>query len=53
MSKRHRKEKEFDTVRYFIEVKVRIAEEAKEMTFAEFKEYLNQRKLRLGKQDNF
>ena len=49
MGKRHRKEKEFDTVKYFRGVKERIAEETKEMTFAEFKEHLNQRKLRLGK----
>ena len=49
MDKKDRKEKEFDTVKYFRGVKQRIAEETKEMTFAEFKEYLNQRKLRLGK----
>ena len=49
MDKKDRKEKEFDTVRYFRRVKEKIAEETKEMTFAEFKEYLNQRKIRLGK----
>ena len=49
MSKRDRKEKEFDTVKYFRGVKEKIAEETKEMTFAEFKGYLNKRKLRLKK----
>ena len=49
MDKKDRKEKEFDTVRYFRGVKEKIAEETKEMTFAEFKKYLNQRKLRLEK----
>ncbi|MGY3052818.1 hypothetical protein ACVWYG_001014 [Pedobacter sp. UYEF25] len=43
------KEKEFDTVKFFREVKVKIAKETKGMSFAEFKEYLNKRKLRLAK----
>ena len=51
MNKKDRKEKDFDTVQYFRGVKERIAKETKEMTFAEFKEYLNQRKLKLAKQN--
>lgn len=39
-------EKEFDTVKFFREVKEKIAKETKGMTFAELKEYLNQRKLK-------
>jgi hypothetical protein len=42
-------EKEFDTVKFFREVKEKIAKETQGMTFAEFKEYLNQRKLRLAR----
>lgn len=42
-------EKEFDTVKFFREVKEKIAKETKGMTFAEFKEYLNQRKLKLAR----
>ncbi len=38
--------KEFDTVKFFREVKEKVAKETKEMTFAEFKAYLNKRKLR-------
>lgn len=41
------KEKEFDTVKFFREVKEKIANETKGMTFAEFKERLNLRKLKL------
>jgi hypothetical protein len=43
------KEKDFDTVRFFREVKEKIAKETKGMSFAEFKENLNQRKLKLVK----
>ena len=43
------KEKEFDTVKFFKEVKEKIARETKGMTFAEFKEYLNRRKLKLAR----
>ena len=42
-------EKEFDTVQFFRKVKEKIAQETKGMTFAEFKEYLNRRKLKLAK----
>lgn len=43
------KEKEFDTVKFFRAVKEKIANETKGMTFAEFKEYLNNRKLKTAK----
>ena len=40
------KEKEFDTVKFFRAVKAKIAKETQGMTFEEFKEYLNKRKLK-------
>lgn len=40
-------EKEFDTVKFFREVKEKVAAETKGMSFVEFKEYLNKRKLKL------
>jgi hypothetical protein len=43
------KEKEFDTVKFFREVKEKIANETKGMTFVEFKQYLNNRKLKTTK----
>lgn len=49
MNKTEKTEKEFDTVKFFREVKEKIARETKGMTFAEFKEYLNRRKLKLAK----
>ena len=49
MNKTIKKEKEFDTVKFFREVKEKIAKETEGMTFAQFKEYLNQRTLRLTK----
>ncbi len=42
-------EKEFDTVKFFRAVKEKIAKETKGMSFAEFKEYLNRRKLKLAR----
>lgn len=45
--KKNTKEKEFDTVKFFREVKEKIANETKGMSFAEFKEYINRRKLKL------
>lgn len=39
-------EKEFDTVKFFRKVKEKIALETQGMSFIEFKEYLNKRKLR-------
>jgi len=47
MDKNNKTEKELDTVKFFREVKEKIAKETKGMTFAEFKEYLKQRKLKL------
>jgi len=41
-----KKEKKFDTVKFFREVKEQISIDTKGMTFAEFKEYISQRKLR-------
>lgn len=49
MNKTEKTNKEFDTVEFFREVKEKIARETKGMTFAEFKEYLNRRKLKLAK----
>lgn len=42
-------EKEFDTVKFFREVKEKIALETKGMTFFEFKEHINRRKLKLAR----
>jgi hypothetical protein len=49
MNKTERTKKEFDTVKFFREVKEKVARETKGMTFDEFKEYLNRRKLKLAK----
>ena len=40
-------DKEFDTVKFFRAIKEKIANETKGMTFAEFKENLNRRKVKL------
>jgi len=40
------KEKEFDTVKYFREIKKKISEDTKDMSYKEYKEYLNKNKLR-------
>lgn len=45
-TKKTTKDKEFDTVKFFRAVKEKIAKETEGMTFAEFKEYLNKRKLK-------
>jgi len=47
MSELQTKEKEFDTVKFFREVKEKIAKETQGMTFEELKEYINRRKLKL------
>ena len=47
-NKPNKTEKEFDTVQCLREVKEKIAQETKGMAFAEFKEYLNRRKLKLA-----
>lgn len=44
-----KKEKIFDTVKVFREIKEKIAKETDKMTFKEFKEYLNKNKLQTGK----
>ena len=44
-----KKEKSFDTVKIFRDIKEKIAQETDKMTFAEFKEYLNKNKLKLVK----
>lgn len=49
MNKEIKTEKEFDTVKFFREVKEKIAKETEGMTFLELKEYLNRRKLKLAK----
>lgn len=46
MKTRIKNEKTFDTVKFFREVKEKIALETKGMTFIEFKEYLKRHKLR-------
>ncbi len=45
MKKKTKKEKTFDTVKVFREIKEKIAKETEKMTFQEFKEYLNKNKL--------
>jgi hypothetical protein len=44
-----KKEKPFDTVKVFREIKEKIAKETEKMTFAEFKEYLKKNKLTTAK----
>ena len=46
MNKVTKPKKEFDTVKFFREVKVKIAKETEGMSFAELKEYINNRQLR-------
>lgn len=43
------KEKEFDTVKFFRAVKEKISIETKGMSFLEFKEYINNRKLKTAR----
>ena len=42
-------EKEFDTVKFFRDVKEKIAEETRGMSFSEFKKQLDQRKVKLAR----
>lgn len=44
-----KKEKAFDTVKVFREIKKKIAKETEQMSFAEFKEYLRKNKLQISK----
>lgn len=48
-NKGQKKEKEFDTVAFFRDVKEKIAEETKGMTFSEFKKYISKRKLKVAR----
>lgn len=45
MKKKVKKEKTFDTIKVFREIKEKIAKETEKMTFQEFKEYLNKNKI--------
>ena len=49
MKAKIKKEKTFDTVKVFREIKEKIAKETENMSFAEFKEYLNKNKLQITK----
>jgi len=49
MKTKTKKEKTFDTVKTFREIKEKIAKETEKMTFQEFKEYLNKNKLTTSK----
>jgi hypothetical protein len=44
-----KKEKTFDTVKVFREIKEKIAKETEKMTFQEFKDYLKKNKLTAAK----
>lgn len=44
-----KKEKTFDTVKVFREIKEKIEKETEKMTFQEFKEYLNKNRLATAK----
>jgi len=44
-----KKEKAFDTVKVFREIKEKIAKETEKMSFAEFKDYLKKNKLQATK----
>ncbi len=44
-----KKEKTFDTVKVFREIKEKISKETERMSFTEFKEYLNKNKLQSKK----
>lgn len=46
MNKVNTTEKEFDTVKFFRDVKEKIAKETQGMTFAELKDYINKRKIK-------
>ncbi len=48
MKTKKQQEKTFDTVKVFREIKEKVAKETENMTFAEFKAYLEANKLRLA-----
>jgi hypothetical protein len=47
MKAKNKTEKSFDTVKVFREIKEKIAIETEKMTFEQFKEYLNNNKLKM------
>jgi hypothetical protein len=49
MKTKAKKEKSFDTVKVFREIKEKIAKETEKMSFVEFKEYLNKNKFQISK----
>ncbi len=49
MKTKIKKEKTFDTVKVFREIKEKIAKETEKMTFEEFKQYLEKNKLSSAK----
>lgn len=49
MNNQTKNEKEFDTVKFFREVKEKIAKETKGMNFPQFKDQLNRRKVKLAR----
>ena len=49
MKTKIKKEKIFDTVKVFREIKEKIAKETEKMTFEQFKEYLNKNQLTTAK----
>lgn len=49
MKTKDKKEKTFDTVKVFREIKQKISKETEKMTFEEFKQYLEQNKLSAAK----
>ena len=51
MKTTNKKEKTFDTVKVFREIKEKIAKETEKMTYTEFKEYLNKNKLQTAEID--
>jgi hypothetical protein len=48
MNKKENKDN-FDTVKFFRKIKEKIADETKNMTFAEFKKYMSERKMKVVK----
>ncbi len=49
MKTKIKKEKTFDTVKVFRTIKEKIAKETENMSFQQFKEYLNKNKLKTSK----
>jgi len=49
MKTKIKKEKSFDTVKVFREIKEKIAKETEKMSFEQFKEYLNKNQMKATK----